>query len=243
MFKRLRDDIRKSVIIGGFRHTVESPRYHHPEAELWLQSTSARAWEWVLYDWSRWFDVHTIGPQAFYPGIRVQRPDVLAWYHKQGSERPIYLTEREPTIIGSVHVSDRAHDREVRSRAVRMPARLHGRDARARRRASNGGFCMASVSPTHDDREGVKARHWLKHHGTFLYWLRLAKSRGVDIVFDTPESNILTDEMIADEDTWPTPNPQPLRYGYDMSVDSENWLRFREDATAEHPFGDRTANG
>lgn len=42
-----------SVILGGYRHTVESPRYHFPDAELWLQSTSARAWDWILYEIGR----------------------------------------------------------------------------------------------------------------------------------------------------------------------------------------------
>lgn len=91
----------KSVIIGGFRHTVESPRYKHPYAELWLQSTSIRPWQWTLYDWSRWFDLHTVEPQSFYPGIRAMRPDVLDWYLKQGSERPIYFTKRYLNIIAS----------------------------------------------------------------------------------------------------------------------------------------------
>src|SRR5574341_996659 len=91
----------KSVIMGGYRHTVESPRYHFPDAELWLQSTRARAWDWILYDWSRWFDVHTIEPQSFYPGIKVMRPDVLNWYYRQGSERPIYMTQRYPNILAS----------------------------------------------------------------------------------------------------------------------------------------------
>lgn len=241
MFKRLVNDVRKSVIIGGFRHTVESPRYHHPEAELWLQSTSARAWDWVLYDWSRWFDIHTIGPQAFYPGIRAQRPDVLAWYYKQGRERPIYLTEREPNIIGSV-----AYPIERMTEKFglgQFGCQLDYMAAMALDEEFERWFLYGIGEPYTDDRGGVRAKHWLKHHGTFLYWLRLAKSRGVDIVFDTPESNILTHEMIADEETWPTPTPQPLRYGYDMSVDSENWLRFREDATAEHPFHGRTTNG
>ena len=234
MFKRLRDDVRKSVIIGGFRHTVESPRYHHPEAELWLQSTSARAWDWVLYDWSRWFDVHSIGPQAFYPGIRCQRPDVLAWYHKQGSERPIYLTEREPNILGSqAYPIDRM---TAKFGLGHFGCQLDYMAAMALDEGFERWFLYGIGQPYTDDREGPRAKHWLKHHGTFLYWLRLATAQGVDIVLDTPESNIITPEMIADEEKWPTPAPYPMRYGYDMSVDSENWLRFRDDADAEHPF-------
>ena len=241
MFKRLVNDAKKSVIMGGFRHTVESPRFHHPEAELWLQSTSARAWDWVLYDWSRWFDIHTIGPQAFYPGIRVQRPDVLAWYYKQGSERPIYLTEREPNIIGSkAYPIDRITEKFGLGY---FGCQLDYMAAMALDEEFPRWFLYGVGQPYTDDRGGLKAKSWMRQHGTFLHWLRLAKSRGVEIVLDTPESNIITHEMIADEEKWPTPAPQPLRYGYDMSVDSENWLRFRADADAEHPFANRTTNG
>ena len=241
MFKRLVNNAKKSVIIGGFRHTVESPLYHHPEAELWLQSTSARAWDWVLYDWSRWFDIHTIGPQAFYPGIRVQRPDVLAWYYKQGSERPIYLTEREPNIIGSkAYPIDRITEKFGLGY---FGCQLDYMAAMALDEEFPRWFLYGVGQPYTDDRGGLKAKSWMRQHGTFLHWLRLAKSRGVEIVLDTPESNIITHEMIADEEKWPTPAPQPLRYGYDMSVDSENWLRFRADADAEHPFANRTTNG
>jgi hypothetical protein len=92
----------KAVIFCGYRHTVESPRFHHPDAELWMQSTSIRNWDWSIYNWSRWFDIHTVGPQAHYPGIQIQRPDVFAWYTRQGNERPIYLVETHPEIMGSV---------------------------------------------------------------------------------------------------------------------------------------------
>lgn len=70
-----------------------------------------------------------------------------------------------------------------------------------------------------DDRTGEYARRWFKHHGTFLYWLRLAQARGVEIVLDTPASNMFTLDVIADEEQYPTPPPSPLRYGYDMSAE------------------------
>ena len=240
-YKRLRDDIKKSVIIGGFRHTVESPRYHYPESELWLQSTSARGWDWMLYDWSRWFDIHTIGPQSFYPGIQAQRPDVLAWYYKQGSERPIYLIEREPNIIGSVTYPIKKMTAQFG--AEHFGCQLDYMAALALSEGFERLILYGIGEPYTNDRTGAKALHWARHHGTFLYWLRLAQSRGVDIVFDTPESNLVTYDMIADEEKWPTPPPCAARYGYDMSVDSENWLRFREDASAEHPFANNSANG
>lgn len=207
----------KAVILGGFRHTVESPRYHYPHAELWLQSTSARAWDWVIYDWSRWFDIHTVEPQSFYPGIRLMRPDVLAWYHKQGSERPIYMTERCREIIGS-----QAYPIEritAQFGAQYFGCQLDYMGALALHEGFDQWILYGIGQPYVADRGGEKARHWFKHHGTFLYWLRLAQARGVEIILDTPASNMFTPEMIADTEAWPTPPPRTWRYGYDMGVE------------------------
>lgn len=203
--------------MGGFRHTVESPRFHYADAELWLQSTSARAWDWVIYDWSRWFDIHSVGPQSFYPGIRAMRPDVLAWYHKQGSERPIYMTERSPQIIGSrAYPIDRITERFGTGHFM---CQLDYMGALALDEGFDRWILYGIGQPYTMDRDGAPARHWFKHHATFLYWLRLAKARGVEILLDTPASNMFTHDMIADEERYPTPAPCPLRYGYDMSVE------------------------
>ena len=206
----------KSVIIGGFRHTVESPRFHYPNAELWLQSTSARAWDWILYDWSRWFDIHTIGPQPFYPGIRALRPDVLNWYVKQGSERPIYFTEQYRDILGS-----RAYPIDRITQlfgASYFGCQLDYMGAMALDEGFGRWILYGVGQPYVKDRTSAQAQHWRRHHGTFLYWLRLAKSRGVEIILDTPESNMFTLEMIADEENHPTPDPLTARYGYDMGL-------------------------
>ena len=72
------------------------------------------------------------------------------------------------------------------------------------------------------DRVGKLAQHWYAHHCTFLYWLRLAVARGVEIVLDTPDSNMITLEMIADEQRYPTPPPLATRYGYDMGVEQHS---------------------
>ncbi len=237
MFKRLRHDYKKSVIIGGFRHTVESPRYHYPEAELWLQSTSARAWDWVLYDWSRWFDIHDVEPTSYYPGIRLQRPDVLAWYHKQGNERPIYLLSRVQEIIGSqAYPIDIIMEEFGLEGAQHFGCQYDYMGALALHEKFERWILYGAGQPYTEDREGPGAAHWFKHHKSFLYWLRLAKSRGVDIVFDTPESNMFTDEMIDDTEKWPTPEPLKARYGYDMSVDAEFWLRWKDEQNTDHPF-------
>jgi hypothetical protein len=198
---------------------VESPRYHYPDAELWLQSTSARAWDWILYDWSRWFDVHTIDPQSFYPGIRAMRPDVLAWYHKQGSERPIYFTERHPNILASRAYPIEAITKEFG--AEYFGCQLDYMGALALSEGFDRWILYGIGQPYVNDRQGERARKWFGFHCTFLYWLRLAKSRGVKIILDTPASNIITPEMIADEEQYPTPPPRQLRYGYDMGLPIE----------------------
>lgn len=209
----------KAVILGGYRHTVESPRFHFPDAELWLQSTSARAWDWMLYDWSRWFDIHAIEPNSFYPGIRAMRPDVLAWYHKQGSERPIYFTERHPSILAS-----RAYPIDAVTDAFGagyFGCQLDYMAALALLEGFDRWILYGVGQPYCRDRTGEAAQKWWKHHGTFLYWLRLANARGVEIIFDTRESNLITPEMLLDPVTHPTPPPLSHRYGYDMGVERE----------------------
>jgi len=209
----------KSVIMGGYRHTVESPRYHFPEAELWLQSTSARAWDWILFDWSRWFDIHTIEPQTFYPGIKAMRPDVLAWYYKQGSERPIYFTETYPNILAS-----RAYpiDRMVEQFGTGyFRCQLDYMAAMALDEGFDRWILYGIGQPYVSNRESDQAKKWWFFHGSFMYWLRLANSRGVEIVFDTPESNLITPQMLLDKERYPLPEPNPLRYGYDMGLPSD----------------------
>jgi hypothetical protein len=211
----------KSVILGGYRHTVESPRYHFPEAELWLQSTSARAWDWILYDWSRWFDVHTVEPQSFYPGIKAMRPDVLAWYVKQGRERPIYFTTQYPDILASqAYPIDRI---AAQFGEGYFGCQLDYMAALALDEGFDRWILYGIGQPYTQDRDGERARKWMHFHGTFLYWLRLANARGVEIVFDTRASNLLTPEMILDPERYPTPDPRPGRYGYDMSVERSRY--------------------
>lgn len=213
--------------MGGYRHTVESPRYHFPDAELWLQSTSARAWDWVLFDWSRWFDVHTVEPQSFYPGIRAMRPDVLAWYHKQGSERPIYMTTAYANIIAS-----RAYPIErmtAQFGAGYFGCQLDYMAALALDEGFDRWILYGIGQPYTRDRESPAAQKWFRHHATFLYWLRKAHAQGVEIVFDTRESNLLTPEMLLDHEHPPTPAPLTHRYGYDMGAEwTDHYERLRE---------------
>lgn len=204
---------------------------HVPDAELWLQSTSARAWDWVIYDWSRWFDIHTVGPQAFYPGIRLQRPDVLEWYIKQGNERPIYMTERSPAIMGSVPYPIDTIVEEFGGEY--FGCQLDYMAALALHEGFTHWYLYGIGQPYTKDRESWKAKNWFQRHGTFLYWLRLAVSRGVYIIMDTVESNLITKEMILDEEKWPTPPPMTTRYGYNMNVGYE---RLGEEQSEEYPL-------
>lgn len=223
----------KAVIMGGYRHTVESPRKHCPPAELWLQSTSARAWNWGIHDWSRWFDLHTVGPQSFYPGIRNQRPDVLDWYMRQGSERPIYLTERHPDIIGSVAYPIDAIETALDAKG-RFGCQLDYMAALALHEQFDVWILYGIGQPYAKDREGKHAHHYFTHHGQFpFYWLRRAIKAGVTLVFDTPESNLITMDMIRDEEKYPTPPLREGRYGYDMH---EGIDQLRREATAEYQF-------
>jgi hypothetical protein len=217
----------KAVIFCGYRHTIESPRCHYPDAELWMQSTSIRNWDWSIYNWSRWFDIHTVGPQAHYPGIQIQRPDVFAWYTRQGNERPIYLVETHPEIMGSVAYPKATMEAAFGARAVRVSARLHGR-ARAVMKASTAGFSTAWGNPTSAIRTHRRRAKWLNAHYSFLWWMRLARQRGVEIVFDGP--NMFTPELYGNE----PPREQPMSgaYGYDMQSDFEHYTRVQREGFA-----------
>lgn len=219
----------KSVIIGGFRHSLASPRKDYPHAELWCQSTSARAWDWSLYDWSRWFDIHTVGAQAYYPGIRTQRPDVLAWYTRQGNERPIYMVETHPEIIGSV-----PYPVEAMTEAFpegRWGCQLDYMAAMALHEGFDHWVLDGIGAPYVREPDSKRAQTWMRLHGTFLYWLRLALNAGVTLEPNGP--NIFTRDVLFDTEKYPTPPPHEGRYGYDMNVSVDQYLHVQSEG---HPF-------
>ena len=220
----------KSVIIAGFRHSLASPRKAYPYAELWCQSTSARAWDWSLYDWSRWFDIHTVGAQAHYPGIRLQRPDVLAWYTRQGNERPIYMIDVEPEIIGSVPYPVDAMEAEFGT--GRFGCQLDYMAALALHEGFDHWVLDGIGAPYVNDPESKRAQTWMRLHGTFLYWLRLALDKGVTLEPNGP--NMFTRDVLFDLEKFPTPPPHVGRYGYDMKADIEHYRQVRD---AEHAYG------
>ena len=218
----------KSVIIGGFRHTIHSPRPRYPEAELWMQSTSARAWDWNLYDWSRWFDIHTVGAQSFYPGIRIARPDVYAWYIKQGRERPIYFTEVDPLVMGSVAYP--VDEMEAKFGKGRFGCQLDYMAALALHEGFDRWILYGIGAPYVSERDSKRAQTWIKHHRTFLWWLRLAHHSGVDLDFDGP--NMFTGNEIFDESI--VIEPHVGRYGYDMGVSLEQWKATQDEGYSFH---------
>lgn len=188
----------KSVILMGYRHTVESPRKHYPEAELWGQSNAIRNWDFALHDWSRWFDVHTEGAQAGYAGIRLLRPDILGWYQKQGSERPIYFVEPIAGVIGGVRYPIEAVEAEFGQ--GRFGCQLDYMMALAMLEGFERIILYGNGAPYVDCMETAEARKWFQRHGSFLYWLGRAEQRGIDIVWDGPSPF----------------RPFDGRYGYDM---------------------------
>jgi hypothetical protein len=145
------------------------------------------------------------------------RPDVLAWYHKQGSERPIYMTKQYPSIMAS-----RAYPVDAITEQFGLGyfgCQLDYMSALALSEGFDRWILYGIGQPYCRERDGAAAAKWWSFHGTFIYWLRKANKAGVEILFDTTDSNLITPEMILDEDRYPTPAPKPARYGYDMGVE------------------------
>jgi hypothetical protein len=175
---------KKSVIIGCYRHTIESPRLHFPGAELWMQSNAIRNWDFALHDWSRWFDVHTEGPQAGYAGIRLLRPDILGWYEKQGPERPIYFTDHIPSVRASTVYP--LAEMKARFGGGRFGCQLDYMMALALSEGFERIIFYGNGAPYVDDPSSDKARKYITRHCSVLYWIGRAEATGVEVVFDGP---------------------------------------------------------
>jgi hypothetical protein len=191
-------DSTKSVILMGYRHTVESPRLHYPDAELWGQSNAARAWDFSLYDWSRWFDVHTERPQAGYAGIRLLRPDILGWYEKQGPERPIYFAETIPSVRAGVLYP--LEQMKAQFGTGRFGCQLDYMMALAMAEGFTRIIFYGVGQPYVIDPVAKDARKWWSRHASLLYWMGRAEARGIELVYDGPCIN----------------RPFDGDYGYDM---------------------------
>jgi hypothetical protein len=184
----------------GFRHTIESPRLLYPEAELWGQSNAARSWDFALHDWSRWFDLHTEGPQAGYAGIRMLRPDILAWYQKQGPERPIYFTEPILSVRASKRFPREALQAAFPQAHGRYGCQLSYMVALAIHEGFGRIILYGNGEPYVREPNTLEARKWHAKHSSVLYWIALAEAKGIEIVYSGPC-------MFA---------PSPWDYGYDM---------------------------
>lgn len=191
---------KKAAIIMGYRHTVESPRRHYPEAELWGQSNAIRSWDWALMDWSRWFDIHTIGPQAHYAGIQLLRPDILAWYQKQGSERPIYFAEDVQGVPAAKRYPLEAVCDHVGVGAERFGCQMDYMMALAMLEGFERIIFYGCGEPYVKDPNSPEARKWFQRHSSVFYWMGRAEERGIELLFDGPCIN----------------RPFDGKYGYDM---------------------------
>lgn len=159
----------------------------------------------------------TVGPQAHYPGIQIQRPDVFAWYTRQGTERPIYLVEPHPDIRGSV-AYPRAEMEAAFGRG-RFGCQLDYLAALALAEGFNRWILYGIGQPYVADPASSKATKWLRAHRSFLWWLRLARARGVAIVFDGP--SMFTADLFGEMP--PSDDPMTGAYGYDMESDFEHY--------------------
>ena len=190
--------LQKSVILLGYRHTIPSPRTRYPEAELWGQSNAIPDWDWMLFDWSRWFDVHTEYPQGAYVGIRLARPAILDWYAKQGPERPIYFAHHLPSVRASTLYPIEAI--EARFGTGRFGCQLDYMLALALYEGFQRIIFYGCGQPYVAAPESDQAKHWLFHHHTIWYWMGRAEASGVELIFDGPCMNA----------------PRTTRYGYEM---------------------------
>lgn len=179
--------VKKSVILLGYRHTLESPRTRFPEAELWGQSNAIPNWDYALYDWSRWFDVHTEYPQGEYAGIKMLRPHILDWYQKQGPERPIYFAGHIPSVRASTAYP--IEQMEAEFGKGRFGCQLDYMMALALSEKFERIIFYGCGQPHVAEPDGDQAKHWLKHHHTVYYWMGRAEDRGVELVYDGPCMN------------------------------------------------------
>ncbi len=192
--------VKKSVILLGFRHTIESPRMLFPEADLWGQSNAARSWDFALYDWSAWYDLHTEHPQVGYAGIRMLRPDILQWYQKQGPERPIYFTEPIATVRASKRFPIEGIKAMFPEAAGRYGCQISMMVAHAIYQGYERIIFYGTGQPYVENLESPEARKWIQRHSSLLYWIAKAEDRGIEIVYSGPC-------VFA---------PQKGDYGYDM---------------------------
>ena len=172
-----------------------------------MQSNAIRSWDFALHDWSRWFDVHDVEFQAGYAGIRMLRPDILEWYGRQGSERPIYFAHPPPpSILGGV-----AYPREAMKAAIPPSVGRYGcQYDYMMALAITEGFTRIvfyGAGQPYCDKppEDPMRRKWYARHASVFWWIGFAEARGIEIVYDGP--------CII--------RPFDGDYGYDMTIGNQ----------------------
>lgn len=198
----------KTVIIHGVRISKDftSPRAGREHAELWgLTRCNQKYWAGKLGDWTRWFDLHPLESTGEWQGIKERRPQAWDWYRAQTKGRPIYMATRHPQIAASVkfdlaRVQTGFALMENLDRGVE-PCRQF--------------TCMLDYVIALALLEGFRriilngigfatdAGHQYVHRG-ILYWIGLARGRGVEVLVDAPSVYLMPTEIYAYQ-----------RFGYD----------------------------
>jgi hypothetical protein len=166
--------------------------------------------------------------QSYYGGIRLQRPDVLAWYYEQGNERPIYMCEQVPDIMGSVAFPRAEIKAAIPESEGRFGCQLDYMAALAEVEGFDRWILYGVGQPYVNDPFSESAQKWFKFHQSFLWWLHRARARGVEIVYDGP--NMFHPHLRGLDEP---PPPHKGDYGFDMSVRPEHVFF---DQTEGHPF-------
>ena len=188
----------RTVIIHGKRVSVLSPRHGRPECELWgVTRANPKFWSGALKDWTRWFDMHPLVAAGQFPGIADRRPEAWHWYQKQDATRPIYLQ------------APRAHPVHAQEQAARRFAEIPGAvefpldQVLAAFPILDDGdgwyICMVGMMMAYALVEGFEhiilngigtnPRIDFQHlHRDTLYWIGLARGRGVRVTIEGPST-------------------------------------------------------
>ena len=203
----------KTIIIHGAKVYGDDryPKYGR-QAELWgCTRANVRSWGGRLKDWDRWVDVHPLVKTKDFPGIPERRPAAWQWYQQQDGSRPIYLQapeahktnptlalERFESVPGAVRFPimtlQQAFAHRERWDAPLEPTRLF---------YSQVGMMIAFAIHELADTivlNGIGQPRGTNHqhlHRDILYWMGVARGRGVDVVIDGTSTFLQPDYLYA----------------------------------------------
>lgn len=138
---------------------------------------------------------------------------MLNWYIQQGPERPIYMVQREPLVRAST-----AYPRAAMEAAFgpgRFGCQLDYMAALALAEEFDHWILYGIGQPYVADPYGAAAEQWVRLHRTFLWWLRLARARDVQLTWAGP--NMFRPDIRGGDA--PPETPLIAAYGYDMGSD------------------------